>query len=61
MLFLGQREARRVDWPYLGRPLGRLLLQRLPSAGVHGRVHGHGPGTVLPRLPLAAHATAHSP
>lgn len=34
-LSVGQREARRVSWPYLGRPLWRLLLQRLPSARIH--------------------------
>lgn len=41
----------RVWQSYLGGPLGRLLLQRLPSAGVHGWVHGRGP---RPRAPQPA-------
>lgn len=54
MLSVGQREARRASWPYLGRPLGRLLLQRLPGSGVHGWVHGRGPGPRAPQPALSS-------
>lgn len=41
---LGSGKRAGVGRPYLGGPLGRLLPQRLPSARVHGGVHGRGPG-----------------
>lgn len=48
------RGVRASARPYLRSTLRRLLPQRLPSAGVHGRVHVRSP--TLPSLRLAAHS-----
>lgn len=48
------RGVRASARPYLRSPLRRLLPQRLPSAGVHGRVHVRSP--TLPSRRLAAHS-----